>query len=110
MKTPTTQDLLNEYIMVEHASDNPDGSPKVDDDARAPLDGEDGPAAALRLLKLAHERGAFAKPGELATAERELAETRRVLEEFLGRDRDPARPPSEVARDVVAAAQAMAAR
>jgi hypothetical protein len=50
---------LNRYLMDEHASDNPDGSPKVDEAARLGLPGESGPAAALRLLVLARGRGAF---------------------------------------------------
>lgn len=50
---------LAQYIMDHHASEHPDGSPKVDDAARAPLPDEDAAAAALRLLRLASSRGAF---------------------------------------------------
>jgi len=52
-------DRLGEYIFEHHSTNNADGSYKVDPEAVAPHGGEDGPSAALRLLKLAAARGAF---------------------------------------------------
>ena len=66
---------LADYIMDIHATQNPDGSFKVDIEAVAPEPGEDGPTAAVRLLKLAASRGAFDPAGrdQLRTAN-DLAE------------------------------------
>lgn len=59
---------LNEYIIDEHAATHPDGSLKVDAEASAPAEGESGPTAALRLLKLAANRGAFAPRPAIAVS------------------------------------------
>ncbi len=51
---------LNQYLVDEHACTNPDGSPKVGLEAQlGGVPDESGPAAALRLLKLAASRDAF---------------------------------------------------
>lgn len=51
---------LATFIFEHHACDDPTtGKPKVDAEAIAPIGGEDNAAAALRLLRLAHKRGAF---------------------------------------------------
>lgn len=63
---------LADFIMAEHASTNLDGSPKVDELAAAPMEGETPASVALRLLRLAHQRGAF-KPGERSVLEQQIA-------------------------------------
>lgn len=66
---------LGSYIFEHHATTDESGAYKVDPEAVAPQGDEDAPAAALRLLRLAHERGAFDPAGrdQLRTAN-ELAE------------------------------------
>lgn len=52
-------EALARYLMDEHACTDANGKPKVDPEAMLGLEGESGPAAAVRLLKLAASRGAF---------------------------------------------------
>ena len=76
-------EALARYLMDEHACTHPDGKPKVDPEAMLGVEGESGPAAAVRLLKLAAERGAFT-PSSLANLYRdanELAPIRDLLHE-----------------------------
>ena len=52
-------DALHRYLMDVHGSQDLDGCYKVDEAARIGVPDESGPAAAMRLLKLAVERSAF---------------------------------------------------
>ena len=64
-------DALHRYLVDQHGSQNLDGTYKVDEAARIGLPDESGPAAALRLLKLAASRGTFRPPTDHSDFERQ---------------------------------------